>query len=214
VEKSGSPGGARPKVLLTIDGEEWLIKFPAQNDPQDMGITEFKYSQAARKSGIQMTESRLFEEKYFGTKRFDRISMDPSKPPQKIHVITASGLLNASHKYPSLDYKDLLKATHILTRSMKEVKKLFRLMAFNVINNNKDDHAKNFSFLYCDEDKQWHLAPAYDLVSSTGFNGNHSTTINGKGNPTADDMLSCGLSAGLKKENCIEIIKQVESYKL
>lgn len=153
VEKGGSPGGARPKVLLTIDGEEWLIKFPAHNDPETIGLTEFGYSRAANKAGIEMTECRLYEEKYFGTKRFDRISNQSENPPRKIHVITARGLLNTSHRYLSPDYKDLLKATFILTQSMKEVSKLFRLMVFNVANKNKDDHAKKFSYLYSETNK-------------------------------------------------------------
>ena len=35
--KGGSSGGARPKVLLTVDGEEWLIKFRNTQAPQNIG---------------------------------------------------------------------------------------------------------------------------------------------------------------------------------
>ena len=37
-------------------------------------------------------------------------------------------------------------------------------MVFNVLTDNKDDHAKNFSFIY--KEGNWALAPAYDLTLS------------------------------------------------
>ena len=202
VERAGSPGGARPKILLDVDGREWLIKFGAQNDPDDIGEIEFLYSQAAKQAGIEMPETRLFEGKYFGTARFDRVN------GRRIHMITASGLLHASHRYPSLDYTDLMKAAFHVTRSIKELKKLYRLMVFNVLTFNQDDHAKNFSFLY--KNSEWVCSPAYDLVYSSGFNGNHSTTINGMGNPTRADLLKAGNAAGLDDKVCEHIYEEVK----
>lgn len=203
IERAGSPGGARPKILLEMDGTEWLVKFGAQNDPDDIGEIEFRYSQAAKQAGINMPETRLFEEKYFGTVRFDRGNGN------RIHMITASGLLHASHRYPSLDYMDLMKAAFHLTRSILEVKKLYRLMVFNVLTFNRDDHAKNFSFLY--KNGEWVCSPAYDLVYSSGFNGNHSTTVHGKGNPTMEDMYHAGEAAGITRKECKKIADEVEA---
>lgn len=202
IERAGSPGGARPKILLKMDRMEWLIKFGSANDPDNIGKMEYLYSKAAKKAGIEMTETRLFEGKYFGSVRFDRHNGN------RIHTVTASGLLHASHRYPSLDYSDLMKATFYLTRSMTEVKKLFRLMVFNVIAHNQDDHAKNFSFQY--KNGKWVCAPAYDLVFSSGFNGNHSTTINGMGNPTTHDMFTAGQTVGLSLKECKQIKEEVE----
>lgn len=203
VERAGSPGGARPKILLEIDGIQWMIKFGAQSDPDDIGEIEFRYSQSAKLAGIEMPETRLFEGKYFGTARFDR------ETSRRFHMITASGLLHASHRYPSLDYIDLMKAAFHLTSSIIEMKKLYRLMIFNVITFNKDDHAKNFSFLY--KNNEWICSPAYDLVYSSGFNGNHSTTINGRGNPSKEDVLKAGVEAGLEHKVCLHIYEEVET---
>ncbi|GHV42437.1 hypothetical protein FACS1894187_24670 [Synergistales bacterium] len=77
-------------------------------------------------------------------------------------MLSASALLDADHRLPAIDYNDLMKATLALTRDFREVEKLFRLMCFNVLAHNHDDHVKNFSFLY--DDGKWSLAPAYDLV--------------------------------------------------
>ena len=200
----GSSGGARPKVFVKIDGKEWLVKFRATLDPVDVGQIEYKYSQLAKKCGINMPETRLFEEKYFGAERFDRT------PNGKIHTISAAGLLNADYRVPSLDYGDLLQLCHILTKNMEEVYALFRRMVFNVVIKNRDDHAKNFSFQLIDE--QWKLSPAYDLLPSNGFNGFHTTTINNNGEPTANDMMAVAAKVGLNKHRAEEIIQEVKQY--
>ncbi len=197
----GSSGGARPKVFVKIDGKEWLVKFKATMDPDNIGKIEYNYSLLAKKCGINMPETKLFEEKYFGVERFDRSHSG------KIHTVSAAGLLNANYREPSLDYEALLKLCHILTRNMEEVYALFRLMAFNVAIKNRDDHAKNFSFQLINN--EWKLSPAYDLLPSTGFNGYHTTTVNGNGEPTIKDMLVVGEKTGLNKHRANEIIQEI-----
>jgi len=200
-QMAGSSGGARPKVSMKIDGEEWIIKFPASIDPQNIGEIEYQYALAANKCGIEMTETRLFEGKNFGIKRFDR------KENKKIHVHSASGLLYASHRFPSLDYTELIKATLALTRNMNEALKIYRQMVFNVLTFNKDDHAKNFSFIY--HNNEWKVSPAYDLVLSHGFNGQHTTTIAGKGNPERQDVFEVAKLTGLPIKKAHKIYDEV-----
>ena len=199
----GSPGGARPKVFVTIDGKEWLVKFKATVDPDNIGRIEYEYSLLAKNCGINMPETRLFEGKYFGVERFDRT------PDRKIHTISAAGLLNADYRVPSLDYLDLLKLCHLLTKNMEEVEALFRLMVFNVVIKNRDDHAKNFSFQLIDG--EWKLSPAYDLLPSNGFNGFHTTTVNNSGEPTAGDMMVVAEKIGLNKQWAGEMIESINS---
>lgn len=198
----GSSGGARPKVFVKIDGKEWLVKFKATMDPDNIGKIEYNYSLLAKKCGINMPETKLFEEKYFGVERFDRSHSG------KIHTVSAAGLLNANYREPSLDYEALLKLCHILTRNVEEVYALFRLMAFNVAIKNRDDHAKNFSFQLINN--EWKLSPAYDLLPSAGFNGYHTTTVNGNGEPTIKDMLVVGEKTGLNKHRANEIIQEIK----
>jgi len=198
----GSPGGARPKVFVTIDQQEWLVKFKAAFDPNSIGEIEYEYAHLAKKCGIDMPETRLFEGKYFGVRRFDRSTS------QKIHTISAAGLLNADYREPSLDYESLLNACFHLTRNMEEVVKLFRLMVFNDAIKNMDDHAKNFSFQYVDG--EWRLSPAYDLLPSAGFNGEHTTSVNGKGIPGKEDLLAVAKRVGIRLEVAKDIIDVVE----
>lgn len=199
----GSPGGARPKVFVNIDDKEWLVKFKATIDPANIGRIEYEYSLLAKKCGIIMPETRLFEDKYFGTERYDR------SPNGKTHTVSAAGLLGANYREPSLDYESLLKLTHILTKNMEEVYALFRVMVFNVAIKNRDDHAKNFSFQLTNG--EWKLSPAYDLLPSDGFNGFHTTTVNNNGDPTVNDMIVVGERVGLNKHRTKKIIEKVNS---
>lgn len=197
----GSSGGARPKVFAEIEGKEWLVKFRASVDPPDVGVVEYEHSLLAKACGIEMPETRLFKNKYFGVRRFDR---DTSG---RKHTISAAGLLHADYRIPSLDYSTLLKVTLHLTKNMEEVYAMFRRMVFNVAISNRDDHARNFSFQY--HDGQWKLSPAYDLLPSTGFNGFHTTTINNNGNPTLSDIQTAGLSIGIPRRKIDEITEMV-----
>jgi serine/threonine-protein kinase HipA len=61
----------------------------------------------------------------------------------------------------------LAQAKLALTNNYKELEKLMRLMVFNVAIENKDDHAKNFSFIF--KNNQWQLSPAYDILKSCGL---------------------------------------------
>jgi len=204
---AGSSGGARPKVFMIMDDGEWLVKFRSSADPENVGEIEYHYSLLAKKCGIEMPETRLFESKYFGVKRFDRISTPLNDRVKKIHTISPAGLLNADYRIPSLDYSVLLTACFKLTRNIEEVYKLFRQMVFNLLIKNRDDHAKNFSFIL--QNKEWKLSPAYDLLPSAGFNGFHTTTINGRGNPTHKDIFAVAKNVGLDKRNAEEIFENV-----
>lgn len=206
----GSSGGARPKILTEIEGADWIIKFPAHVDSKDAGKMEYDYSVCAKACGILMPETKLFLSKnckeYFGVTRFDRTNEDGKK--KKRHMLTAAALLELDYTQPSLDYNSLMKLTKILTgNNMSDMEGMFRIMCFNVFAHNRDDHSKNFSFLYDEDENRWHLSPAYDLTYSSTYYGEHTTTVDGNGkNPGEKELLSVGRKAGMKEADCMKII--------
>ena len=210
----GSSGGARPKVLTELDGNDWIIKFPAHVDSKDIGYQEYQYSKCAKKCGIEMTETKLFSSKTskgcFGTVRFDRFMKNGKK--EKVHMASASALLEADFHAPCLDYHTLMKLTRILTRENRaDLENMFRRMCFNIFAHNRDDHAKNFSFLYDERTDFWKLGPAYDLTYSTTYFGEHTTSVDGNGsNPGEKDIINVGVQACMKKKECIEIMIQIQ----
>lgn len=209
----GSSGGARPKSLIKYEGEDYIVKFSSRFDPKNIAELEYKNMSLAREVGITIPDIKLVTSKsgnkYFLIKRFDRVSN------KKIHMISAAALLEVDFRAPSLDYNELIKLTRILTRNENDVLEMYRRMVFNVLIDNQDDHAKNFSFIYDDASKTYRLSPAYDITPGRTYYGEHTTSINGKGkNITDEDMLMVAINNKIdltlsKKiiEKCRSVIK-------
>lgn len=217
----GSPQGARPKAMIAWSETEdrmvhgvaevppgyrrFLVKFAAPADPKDIGPIELAYARMAQAAGLRMPPARLFRARrgpgYFAAERFDWVGAE------RLHAHTLGGLLHADHRLPALDYTQVLAVAQRLTRDQQEVLALFRVMVFNVVAHNRDDHAKQFSFLM-DRHGAWRAAPAYDLTFSDGINGEHTTTVDGEGRAPGDaEMLRIALKAGIKKPVALEIIE-------
>lgn len=240
----GSPGGARPKILVglqedlsgavtlvagvtpgMVDGTApalpegdapWLVKFAAVADQavlgHDIGALEEAYARMARAAGLEMPPTRLLVAgdglRHFAVRRFDRHGPGGRG---RYHMHTLAGLLHASHRMPSLDYRDVLIATRRLTRDDRMVSEVFRRAVFNVLAHNRDDHTRNLSFLM-DATGTWALAPAYDLIFNTGMNGHHMTAVNGESaNPTRDDLMAVAIAGGLTKREAGRIFDEVDS---
>jgi serine/threonine-protein kinase HipA len=205
----GSSAGARPKILMNIDNEHWLIKFPSNTDPKDIGSIEYAYHLMAKNAGLDVPDAKLFPSKkgfgFFGCKRFDKIDK------HRIHMHTISGLLHADHRTPSLDYEIIMKATMHLTRNMQECVKQYRQCVFNVLSHNRDDHSKNFSFLM-DPNGIWQVSPSYDLTFSSGPSGEHCSMIMTEGkNPGILHLLELAKIINIKKHDALDIIDEVKS---
>ena len=203
---SANSGGARPKTTLRVkDGTHWLVKFRHTYDPVDIGRSEYLYMQTAAECGVTIPRIALFKDKYFAIERFD-IDSDG----QRIHMASAAALLKTDFRRKDVDYTNLLALTGYLTQDPAQVEEMFRRMVVNLVLVNKDDHAKNFSFL-C-RDGRWELAPAYDITySPAGSNGEHATSLFYNGNPGLDLVLKAGTGIRIPKSRCLEIIQTVEA---
>lgn len=207
IKMNGSSAGARPKALLNLAGEDWLIKFRNSADPQDAGPIEYAYHLMAQSVKLNVPEAKLYTSKnnlgYFGVKRFDRIL------GKRLHMHTVSGLLHADFRIPSLDYVDIMQATLWLTKDIRECEHQFRAAVFNVLTHNRDDHAKNFSFLM-NEDGIWRVSPSYDLNFSSGPAGEHSTTIMHEGKfPKLTHLLQLAEIGQINQAKALIIIDEV-----
>ena len=203
--RSGNSGGARPKALIEEDdGSHWIVKFRHTYDPTDIGRNEFLHMRTAQECGIVIPRIKLLKDKYFAIERFD------IGEEGKRHVVTAAALLQVDFRLMGTDYTNLLALTGYLTQDPGQVEEMFRRMVFNLVSLNKDDHAKNFSFL-C-EKGVWRLAPAYDLTySPSGTRGEHATSLYYDGNPGIDLVLTAGTGIRIPRERCMEIIRTVET---
>ena len=221
---AGASGGARPKIHVGFDGdgaisvsdgeiapghEAWIVKFPAKEDPIDIGPIEAAYAAMALAAGLNLSAHRLIPAKagpgYFATRRFDRPA-----PGLRLHMVSLSGAIEARASLPS-SYDTFLRATHAITRHAEDVAAAFRRMVFNVLACNRDDHTRQHSFLMSARG-DWRLAPSYDLTFAAGPGGEHYLDIEGEGrHPTKDHVRSLGQRHGLSDRLIEEIIEAVRA---
>ena len=212
----GSSGGARPKVFTTIDGRPWIVKFRSSIDDKNAGKMEYDYARCAAACGIDVPNVALLPSNecagYFAVERFDRVQ-SVNGALERIHMASASALLETSHRLPNLDYAQLMKLVSIITHNnMNEIKKMYRLMCFNVFAHNRDDHSKNFTFLYNQANNEWALSPAYDLTYSNSLGGQHATTVAGNGeNPGIEDILQVARGTDLDASWAHDEAKRIQS---
>ncbi|HSU17217.1 type II toxin-antitoxin system HipA family toxin [Longimicrobium sp.] len=218
----GSPGGARPKVLVGVrdDGRmiagtselpegyrHFLVKFSAGEDGPHLGAVEAAYARMAAEAGLNVPPTRLFETedggRYFAAERFDR------RGNARLHMHSLGGLWHASHRVASMDYEGFLRTTFVLTRDHRALEEAYRRMAFNVVAHNRDDHVKNTSFLM-GTDGKWTLAPAYDLTFSEGPGRQHTMDVAGEAARPGDrDMLRVAERCEVDARKARAIIERV-----
>lgn len=227
-----SAGGARPKAVIAYNEktgavksgqttvpkgfEHWLLKLDGVSDAQfgethGWGRVEYGYYLMAKACGITMMDSKLLEENgraHFMTKRFDRDGNT------KHHIQTWCGIQH--YDYNNLlgySYEQLFQTMRVLRLTYPEAEEMFRRMVFNVLATNYDDHTKNFSFRLR-QNKQWELAPAYDVCYSYDPNNiwvsQHTLSINGKHKHISQrDLMTIAKANNIKKG--ATIIKEVRS---
>jgi serine/threonine-protein kinase HipA len=226
-----SAGGARAKAIIAYNPltkevksgqtdapagfSHWLIKFDGVDDEQfgasnEYGKVEMAYYKMAIDCGIDMMESRLFEENgraHFMTRRFDRPTENT-----KLHVQTFCAVQHYDFNEVGLySYEQLFETMRILNLPYPQHEQLYRRMLLNVMGRNCDDHTKNFAFVM-DENGMWKLSPAYDVCHAyrpaSPWVSKQSLSVNGKReNITKDDLLAVAKSLSIKKAE--KIIMQV-----
>ena len=135
-------GGARPKALLDIDGEQWVVKF-ADGDAIDAPLVEHAAMTLAQKAGIRVATTmplRVEDGHAVAVRRFDR------RQGRRVHCLTAHVALRAANErfgYPEL--AQLLRRRGVTAgdRYAADMQELFRRMLFNILVDNTDDHEKN-----------------------------------------------------------------------
>lgn len=204
----GSSAGSRPKAHIKIENIDYIIKFPCRYDVKNIGEEEYKSNLIAKKCEINVNEFFLFPSEicggYFGAKRFD-INEDGSKN----HVISLSSILETSYRIPNLDYSHFFAVTQKICKDKNELYEVFKRMVFNYLYENKDDHGRNFAFIYDEKINSYKLSPFFD-ITKTPLKTEHEMTINGKINPSEEDMLILATRYNLDLNKCKNIIKYIK----
>jgi serine/threonine-protein kinase HipA len=189
ISPGATMGGARPKALIDVAGEQWVIKF-SDGDPADTPLIEHATMTLAQKAGIRTAQTkpvRLTHGHAVAIKRFDR------NGGLRLHSLSAGVALRAAGErfgYPEL--AQLLRRRGVTGGDayIAQMHEVFRRMVFNILIDNTDDHEKNHALLMTDA-QQYELSPAYDILPSGQALGFQQMRV---GEDEADSTVANALS--------------------
>lgn len=212
IDPGSSLGGARPKAnIIDTDGRLYVAKFPSRKDLENTELIEHFSHRLAAAAGISVAKTRTIRisrsRDLLLSERFDR-----TPDGRRIHFASAMSLLGLDDGAGSstgngyLDIVDfILQGCVDVGRNLRE---LYRRVAFNVIFGNTDDHFRNHGFLLTP--KGWTLSPAYDI--NPGVKSHQCLLID---QYTEQSDITALLSASnnymLDEKEAVEIIEEVRA---
>ena len=202
-------GGARPKALLNVDGQAWLLKFNEPFEPVDTPLVEHATMTLAEQAGIRVARTmpvKIRQGHAVAIERFDRGG------GLRRHALSANVSLKAAGQalgYPELAQWLRRRGVAAAGLHREQMKELFRRMVFNILIDNTDDHEKNHVLLMADSG-EYELSPAFDVVPSGQALGYQQMRVGSSG---ADSTLENALSEcdqfGMKKTEAADQVRKV-----
>jgi serine/threonine-protein kinase HipA len=214
----GSFGGAKPKALIDIAGEQWVIKF-FNNEPIDVPLIEHASMTLAKLAGITVAQTQvvpLLGEHALAVRRFDRRGVS------RIHCISAGTALRAEtvagqepvFGYPSL--AQLMRRAGVAQDDLNllDMQELFRRMVFNILIDNTDDHEKNHALMVVAPMRQgkYRLAPAYDVLTTNSGQGYQEFIVglNQRDSTLANAMSQCELFGYTPLQAAAQVVRVIQ----
>ena len=202
-------GGKGRLTLMGALGGNYILKPQNETFPQ-MPENEHLTMRMAELCGIPVVPSSLIRlksgELSYITKRIDR-----TEAGEKIHMLDMFQILEAFDKYKSSMEKIGRAVTEHSSSTLLDLLRLFEVVLFSYITGNNDMHLKNFSLILSDKD--WVLAPAYDLLNVNlhipGDTEEMALTISGKRRKLKKlDFINLGLGFQLTEKQIVNTFKR------
>lgn len=168
IDPGSSLGGARPKAnVIDADGKLYVAKFPSKKDLENTELIEHFSHRLAAAAGINVAKTQTIkitkDRDILLSERFDRTTEG-----KRIHFTSAMSLLGLEDGAGSNTGNGYLDIADFILQGCvdagKNLRELYRRIAFNVMFGNTDDHFRNHGFLLTS--KGWTLSPAYDINPS------------------------------------------------
>ncbi len=212
IDPGSSLGGARPKAnIIDADGKLYVAKFPSRKDLENTELIEHFSHRIAAAAGISVAKTRTImisrSRDLLLSERFDR-----TPDGRRIHFASAMSLLGLDDGAGSstgngyLDIVDfILQGCVDVGRNLRE---LYRRVAFNVLFGNTDDHFRNHGFLLTP--KGWTLSPAYDI--NPGVKSHQCLLIDQYTEQSdINALLSASVNYMIEQKEAAEIIEEVRT---
>lgn len=205
----GTLGGVRPKALLDMDRQSWVLKFAETGDLVDTPLVEHASMTLAGLAQIRVAKTspiELAKGHAVAVHRFDR------EGARRRHALSAHVALKAAGEtrgYPELSQWLRRRGVSEGSVGRQQMAELFRRMVFSILLDNTDDHEKNHALLMTDRG-EFELAPAFDVLPSAQSLGYQQMRVGADG---ADATLSNALSEhaqfGLNRREAEQLVRSV-----
>lgn len=191
LSSGGSPGGARPKVLASSEGRQWIAKFPSKQKDNGIDVVglEGVCMALALEAGIDAARTIIQpfpRGNVLLVERFD-LTADGGRN----HMISLRTLCKETAGRYALRYNDLMDKIRVHSCQPEiDVSMFFRQMAFNAVIGNTDDHLKNFAMIR--DSEGYKLSKAFDLVPDVLEKKEHTLLFNLNPYTTGAELVKLG----------------------
>lgn len=206
-QAGSSPGGARPKAVVSGEGGAWLAKFPSVRDGCDMIGLEATGLHIARAAGLTVPDFRVVDllegRRVLLVERFDVRGSDG-----RYHVLSLQSLMGmVGHYYTT--YLDALRCLQKYAANPQlTAEKFLRQACLNFLLGNRDDHLKNFTFMH--GKNGWDLSPAYDILPNVTGRIEHVMAVSQSyTRPTLKSTLDLFRAGAVSRGRGLEIVREI-----
>jgi serine/threonine-protein kinase HipA len=208
---SSGVSGVQPKVLIrddsmftggkgkksqfseTFRGATHIVKFYDSEEYPHLATNEFFCLKAVEAAGLTVPPYHLAEDG--SALVMERFDLRPDGTYRGFEDFCVLNGRRTDQKYSGSYETRVMRRFQQFANSptvAEETLQLFRLIVFNCAIRNGDAHLKNFGVLYDDVQDAAHLAPAYDLVTTTAYipKDRMALTLNGSTEwPSRKDLI-------------------------
>lgn len=207
-----SIGGARPKALMEGPGKKYIAKFSSSTDLYSVVKAEFIAMRLAENVGLDVAPVILEKAATKDVLLIERFERVPSPTgwwrKSMVSALTLLALDEMMARYAS--YEDLAEIIrHKFNNARGTLKELFSRMAFNILTDNTDDHARNHAAFW--DGEMLSLTPAYDICPQGRTGGEATQAMLISGGNRASRISACLEAAHhfqLSRQDALAIVEK------
>ena len=199
--------GAGRQLSPSFRGATHIVKFWDAAEFPQLAANEFFCLRAAARCGLQVPPHRLAADgSALVMDRFDLRADGTYRGFEDFCVLNAR---RTDEKYRGSYETNVMKRFQQFAKSpsvVEESLQLFTLIALNCAIRNGDAHLKNFGILYDEVEGDAHIAPVYDLVTTSVYlpQDRMALTLNGTNQwPSTSDLLRFGEGRSLESRGTL-----------
>jgi serine/threonine-protein kinase HipA len=195
-------------------GATHIVKFWDPAEFPQLAANEFLCLKAAERCGLEVPPHRLAADG--SALVMDRFDLRPDGSYRGFEDFCVLNARRTDEKYRGSYETNVMKRFQQFANPaavLEESVQLFTLIALNCAIRNGDAHLKNFGTVYDEVEGEAHLAPVYDLVTTTVYiaQDRMALTLNGTNRwPSAKELIRFGEGRSLgTRKNLVQILERI-----